>query len=470
MQWLKTVFEPLTREKAAGRIRVLILDGHSSHYSLEFLQFCILHNIIVLVYPPHCTHALQGLDVVCFAKFKKEWHAAIAKFEDENQHAVGKEDFLSVFGGAFQKSFDPEMVKAAFRVTGVHPYDETVIAAEQMKPAELTSTISSFPMDLPSPVKRVVDVFHHHEITSFDTDMDTHLPARSEIETPPTSSTPSSAPTTPKRPRTDAYIDPDLYTPNKRMRIMVGSLAASTSGSFLVSKSRMTSAMSIAGPVIQAPPKVEDEPDWALINAAKRQVDSGALTKSELETSLSTLTSQFDQCRRHIEILRMINEGANAQLLIQDLYCSKLKGALHAKDGKKAKDNTHLLGDGLGKVMTTTEVMDKIAAQQAAKEAEAAAKAQRKVARESKKDTKEEIDRLWGEESARHAVAVDEWTKRCSVLRSEGVRIKDLPPKPTKRKKADIAQEVNAAAAARHEDEAAMNEAEGEEIDDEEDV
>ncbi|KLO08237.1 hypothetical protein SCHPADRAFT_835584 [Schizopora paradoxa] len=276
-------------------------------------------------------------------------------------------------------------------------------------------------------------------------------------------------PTTPKRPRTDAYIDPELYSPSKQMCIMVGPLAASSSGSFLVLKSSMASTISIAAPVIQAPPPVE-EPDWALVGMPKQQVDSGMLTKSELEGTISTLTSQFDRCRRHIKILWMINEGANAQLLVQDLFCSKLKGALHAKDSKKNKDNTHILADGLGKVMTSTEVMDKIAAQQAAKEAEEAAKAQRKVARESRKGEKEEIDRLWAEENTKHPVAVEKWTQKCSALRSEGVCVKDLPPKPTKRKKANIAQEVNAAFAARHDDKIAGDEPEDGEINDKDDV
>ncbi|KLO06069.1 DDE-domain-containing protein, partial [Schizopora paradoxa] len=153
LEWLKTVFEPQTREKAAGKLRVIILDGHASHYSLEFLQFCILHNIVVLVYPSHCTHALQGLDVVCFAKMKREWQKQIMQFEDEHQRNVTKDDFLKVFGTAFNNAFDAETIRAAFRVTGVHPFDRTVISAEQMKPAELTSTTSSFPMDLSSPVK-----------------------------------------------------------------------------------------------------------------------------------------------------------------------------------------------------------------------------------------------------------------------------------------------------------------------------
>ena len=38
----------------------------------EFIQYARDNNIIVLGYPPHCTHALQGLDVVCFVKMKEK--------------------------------------------------------------------------------------------------------------------------------------------------------------------------------------------------------------------------------------------------------------------------------------------------------------------------------------------------------------------------------------------------------------
>ncbi|KAF9017946.1 hypothetical protein BDZ89DRAFT_1094196 [Hymenopellis radicata] len=53
-----------TDEKITGRTRVLILDGHSSHYTLDFIQYACENNILVLGYPLHCTHALQGLDMV----------------------------------------------------------------------------------------------------------------------------------------------------------------------------------------------------------------------------------------------------------------------------------------------------------------------------------------------------------------------------------------------------------------------
>jgi len=38
--------------------RLLILDGHSSHITMEFLQKAMALNILVVIFPPHSTHRL----------------------------------------------------------------------------------------------------------------------------------------------------------------------------------------------------------------------------------------------------------------------------------------------------------------------------------------------------------------------------------------------------------------------------
>ena len=52
-------------------VNLLLNIDHSLYHTPELLQFAHKNNIIVLGYPLHCIHALQGLDVVCFAKMKE---------------------------------------------------------------------------------------------------------------------------------------------------------------------------------------------------------------------------------------------------------------------------------------------------------------------------------------------------------------------------------------------------------------
>ena len=62
-EWLETVFDPQTRDKATGFPRLLVVDGHSSHYSYEFIEYAHSTNIVVLCLPPHTTHVLQSMSI-----------------------------------------------------------------------------------------------------------------------------------------------------------------------------------------------------------------------------------------------------------------------------------------------------------------------------------------------------------------------------------------------------------------------
>lgn len=55
---MRSVFDPSTRERARGRPRVLINDGFSTYESLELLQFCFKHHIILYRLPSHTSHEL----------------------------------------------------------------------------------------------------------------------------------------------------------------------------------------------------------------------------------------------------------------------------------------------------------------------------------------------------------------------------------------------------------------------------
>jgi hypothetical protein len=61
----------ITKKKSPGKYRLLLVDGHNSHYTIEFLLHACLNMIIVLCYPAHGTHVYQGLDVVIFLVLKR---------------------------------------------------------------------------------------------------------------------------------------------------------------------------------------------------------------------------------------------------------------------------------------------------------------------------------------------------------------------------------------------------------------
>jgi len=204
LQWFIEDFDAQTVEKAAGRTRALFMDGHSSHFTPELLRYALDNNIEILAYPPHCTHALQGLDVVCFGRMKQTWHDEVSAFETATHRGVNKGDFGGVFGRAFIKAFIPETIREAFKATGIVPFNPNIITQDQMKPSELTSTKGCFPMPQPSPVKHITMAFRNHTFFQFG------------VPTTPTQSTftrpKSTTPFSPVNPN----LDPALFTPSKR--------------------------------------------------------------------------------------------------------------------------------------------------------------------------------------------------------------------------------------------------------------
>jgi len=64
-----------TKEKPV----LLIFDNHSSHIDYNVVKFAKDNSIILLTFPPHCSHALQPLDVSVFGPFK----SALKKFHNQ---------------------------------------------------------------------------------------------------------------------------------------------------------------------------------------------------------------------------------------------------------------------------------------------------------------------------------------------------------------------------------------------------
>lgn len=76
LKWLKH-FNAHTKERTVGAYRLLIVDGHESHNSAVFHQYCTEYKIITLCMPPHSSHLLQPLNVGCFAPLKRAYYAEI---------------------------------------------------------------------------------------------------------------------------------------------------------------------------------------------------------------------------------------------------------------------------------------------------------------------------------------------------------------------------------------------------------
>ena len=317
------MFDPETRAKAAGRIRGLLMDGHDSHYSYELLDYADSVGIVLLGYVPHATHVLQGLDVVCFAIMKKWFEQSIRQFEEEKKRTVKKEDFLRVFGKAFIQSFTRETNKKVFEATGIVPFNPNVVTADDMAPSKATSTRGTFPQALNSPQKAIMMVFRQNPPTPMAIDPD----------------------------NTDPNLDPQLFTPTKRKRQLYGSLAATKSGSYLVSNQKWKSVNPIPPPVFERLPEI-GTPDWSLIQQVR---NPGYKTREQLLAENQVLGAHLELAHSVVCGQQHIMEQTTAQTVLQDMLLHKLNSALYEKENEKEEDRTRLFPEGLGRTMTDRE-------------------------------------------------------------------------------------------------------------------
>ncbi|KAH8430077.1 transposase [Aspergillus melleus] len=131
-EWLQ-FFDDFTASKTAGQYRLLLLDGHGSHSTPEFDQFCKVKNIIPLYMPPHSSHKLQPLDVGCFSPLKKYYGQQISKAIQNGMEHIDKSDFIRHFKRAYKEAFSTDNIKSSFAATGLVPYSPNRVLSK-LKP------------------------------------------------------------------------------------------------------------------------------------------------------------------------------------------------------------------------------------------------------------------------------------------------------------------------------------------------
>jgi hypothetical protein len=126
LAWLDH-FEEHSKKHTVGGYRLLIIDGHESHCSVEFQDRCKEKNIILLCMPAHSSHLLQPLDVACFSPLKRKYGDVVSGLARNRTSYISKETFLPAFKTAFEQSFIEENIKAGFRGAGLVPHNPEAV-------------------------------------------------------------------------------------------------------------------------------------------------------------------------------------------------------------------------------------------------------------------------------------------------------------------------------------------------------
>ena len=129
LSWLKQVFQRQTKDKAKRDYQLLILDGHGSHQTPSFREFCDSNRILLATLPPHSSHRLQPLDVGMFKPLSSAYTKELNSLSHRSQGLVEvhKSDFLWLFWAAWTRAFTSNKILSCFWATGVYLQDGNAV-------------------------------------------------------------------------------------------------------------------------------------------------------------------------------------------------------------------------------------------------------------------------------------------------------------------------------------------------------
>ena len=122
LDWIKH-FDKHTKGRTKGVYRMLIIDGHESHLSAEFDEYCRHNKIIAVSMPAHSSHLLQPLDIALYSPLKRAYGDEINLFIKASINHITKSEFFIAFMAAHLRIFTAENIKSGFRGAGILPWN-----------------------------------------------------------------------------------------------------------------------------------------------------------------------------------------------------------------------------------------------------------------------------------------------------------------------------------------------------------
>lgn len=129
-------FSKATKDKPV----LLILDGHVSHTkNLKVIEMARNNGVIMLCFPPHCSHRLQPLDVSFMKPLSLYYEEETRKWLRTNAgRIITLYDISKLFGQAFLRAANMRTAVNGFEKTGIWPVDKSVFTEVDFLPSMTT--------------------------------------------------------------------------------------------------------------------------------------------------------------------------------------------------------------------------------------------------------------------------------------------------------------------------------------------
>jgi hypothetical protein len=117
--------------------RMPIWNGFGTHETLEILEYCFENNIVFCRMPSHISHKLQTCDVTVFGSLKAAYREQVERMDRGGINTIGKQHFTYLYSPAREKALTKRNILAAWRGSGLFPFNPDRVLADTPKPPEL---------------------------------------------------------------------------------------------------------------------------------------------------------------------------------------------------------------------------------------------------------------------------------------------------------------------------------------------
>lgn len=119
---------------------LLLLDGHNTHTkNIDFIEMARENYTTVIVFPPHCTHRLQPLDVAFMGPFNKYYIRAIEKYlRNHPGRAITTFQLSKLLGEAYPEAAQQTIAINGFKKCGIEPLDRNIFKESDFMPSQTT--------------------------------------------------------------------------------------------------------------------------------------------------------------------------------------------------------------------------------------------------------------------------------------------------------------------------------------------
>lgn len=136
-KWMRH-FVAFVNASLANKV-LLILDGHSSHKNLDALEFAKANGVVMLCFPPHCTHRMQPTDLSFFGPLQAYYDREMSTWmKNHPGRTIGLYQVAQLFGRAYEIAASVRNITSGFEKSGIYPFNPHIFPEELYLPSAVT--------------------------------------------------------------------------------------------------------------------------------------------------------------------------------------------------------------------------------------------------------------------------------------------------------------------------------------------